>query len=383
MTATRTPRGEQRVDEVRDDALAHHVRGVGLNRHSVSHTKSILPHDVPRAGGCRSEVLWYSRRLRGRSSAAEHQLPKLRTRVRFPSPAPRRMRRSCASRSAFAAIGHSVWVVPKTRYARSGDVNVAYQVFGDGPIDLVFVPGFVSHVEMVWEEPHQARFLERLAAFCRVLLFDKRGTGMSDRVPIRELPTLEQRMDDVRAVMDAAGSERAALFGLSEGGAMCTLFAATYPERTTALIIFGGYARWIRDETFPWAPTRERHEELFGPMEEFWGLASPVAAPFAPSMNGDMEFAERAARHRSHGIESGCGSGVVPNEHRGRRPGRSVRDQCSDLDHAPLRRPALSHRTRSVPRRTHSRAKFVELAGDDHCRNSATATRYSTRSRSS
>jgi len=183
-----------------------------------------------------------------------------------------------------------------TRYAKSDGLNIAYQVFGEGPLDLVFVPGFVSHVEVAWEEPRFARFLERLAGFSRVLMFDKRGTGMSDRVPIDALPTLEKRMDDVRAVMDAAGSERAALFGYSEGGPMCTLFAATYPERTAALVIFGGYVRWIRDEDFPWAPTREEHEQLFGFIEAMWGEVSPVAAPFAPSMDGDMDFAERAAR---------------------------------------------------------------------------------------
>ncbi len=125
---------------------------------------------------------------------------------------------------------------PETKYAKSGDVHIAYQVIGQGNIDLVLVPGFVSHVECTWEEPSYARFLDRLSSFCRVILFDKRGTGMSDPVPVQELPTLEERMDDVRAVMDAAGSQRAALFGWSEGGAMSILFAATYPERTSALV---------------------------------------------------------------------------------------------------------------------------------------------------
>src|SRR5215468_2654003 len=123
---------------------------------------------------------------------------------------------------------------PTTKYARSGDVQVAYQVVGEGPQDLVLVPGWVSHVEYAWEEPSYSDFLRRLASFCRLILLDRRGTGLSDRVA--ELPTLEQRMDDVRAVMDAAGSERAALFGISEGGPMCLMFAATYPERTSALM---------------------------------------------------------------------------------------------------------------------------------------------------
>ena len=121
-------------------------------------------------------------------------------------------------------------MTPETRYAKSDDVNIAYQVVGDGPIDLVFVSGWVSHVEFAWEDPRQARFLNRLASFSRLLLFDKRGVGLSDRVPVNQLPILEERIGDVRAVMDAAGSERAALFGVSEGGAMSALFAASIPS---------------------------------------------------------------------------------------------------------------------------------------------------------
>src|SRR5919206_2444072 len=119
---------------------------------------------------------------------------------------------------------------PQTRFALSGDVNIAYQVVGDGPIDLVFVMGWVSNIDYCWQEPGFARFLRRLASFSRLIVFDKRGTGLSDRAV--GLPTLEERMDDVRAVMDAVGSERAALLGISEGGSLCILFAATYPERT-------------------------------------------------------------------------------------------------------------------------------------------------------
>src|SRR4051794_26889011 len=125
-------------------------------------------------------------------------------------------------------------MVPETRYARSGDVHIAYQVVGDGPIDLVLVPGFVSHVEESWEDPGATHFLQRLTSFSRLIRFDKRGTGMSDRVPDAALPTLDERMDDVRAVMDAAGCERAALLGMSEGGPMSVLFAATHPQRATA-----------------------------------------------------------------------------------------------------------------------------------------------------
>src|SRR5713101_6897685 len=127
-------------------------------------------------------------------------------------------------------------IPPKTQYARSGDLHIAYQIVGEGSLDLVYVSGWISHVELAWEEPTLAKFLRRLASFSRLIMFDKRGTGLSDRVPNDKLPTLEQRMDDVRAVLDAAGSERTALFGHSEGGNMCVLFAATYPARTRALV---------------------------------------------------------------------------------------------------------------------------------------------------
>ena len=133
--------------------------------------------------------------------------------------------------------------IPETRYARSGEFHIAYQVVGTGPLDLVFVPGFVSNVETAWEDPQLAHCFRRLASFARVILFDKRGTGMSDPVPVDQLPTLEQRMDDARAVMDAVGSSRAALVGVSEGGPLSLLFAATHPERTCALVIIGSFAR--------------------------------------------------------------------------------------------------------------------------------------------
>jgi pimeloyl-ACP methyl ester carboxylesterase len=128
---------------------------------------------------------------------------------------------------------------PRTQYARSGDVHIAYQVVGDGPIDVVLVPGFVSHLEQVWDDPHQTQFLRRLASFSRLIRFDKRGTGLSDPVPLDRLPTLEERMDDVRAVLDAVGSERASLFGISEGGPLSLLFGATHPARTVALVLYG------------------------------------------------------------------------------------------------------------------------------------------------
>src|SRR6516162_5401971 len=129
---------------------------------------------------------------------------------------------------------------PETRYARSGDLRIAYQVVGNGPFDLVYVPGFTSNIDLFWEMPEWANFLSRLAAFSRLILFDKRGTGLSDRVA--GIANLEERMDDVRAVMDAAGSQRAALLGVSEGGPMSLLFAATYPQRSQGVVLYGSYA---------------------------------------------------------------------------------------------------------------------------------------------
>jgi len=159
---------------------------------------------------------------------------------------------------------------PQTRYARSGEVNIAYQVVGAGPLDLVLVPGFVSHLDNDWEEPRPAHGLRRLASFSRLIRFDKRGTGLSDRSV--GLPDLETRMDDVRAVMDAVGSERAALYGYSEGGPMCCLFAATYPSRVSALVLYGSYAkRRDPDEDYPWTATWEERQAYAAEVERTWG----------------------------------------------------------------------------------------------------------------
>jgi pimeloyl-ACP methyl ester carboxylesterase len=170
---------------------------------------------------------------------------------------------------------------PETRYAKSGDVNIAYQVVGDGPFDLVYVPGWVSNIELVWEKPKPARFLERLASFSRLILFDKRGTGMSDRVSTDRLPTLEQRMDDVRAVLDAVGSKNAALLGHSEGGSMSVLFAATYPERSRALVLVGAFAKRIRTDDYPWAPSFEERLATIEEVERDWGTGLDIT-DYAP-----------------------------------------------------------------------------------------------------
>jgi class 3 adenylate cyclase len=168
---------------------------------------------------------------------------------------------------------------PRIQYTKSGGLHIAYQVTGGGPLDLIVVPGFVSHLEHQWEHPWSARFFERLGSFSRLIRFDKRGTGLSDRVG--GIPTLEQRMDDVRAVMDAVGSERAALFGVSEGGPMSLLFAATYPLRISALVLYGCYARrsWAPDH--PWGHTEEEWRAMIDTIEERWGQGSDGRAPSA------------------------------------------------------------------------------------------------------
>lgn len=139
-------------------------------------------------------------------------------------------------------------MTPEIKYALNGDVSIAYHILGNGPVDIIYVPPFVSNLELQWQEPQQARYLQRLASFSRLVMFDKRGTGLSDRSGIA---TLEERMDDLRAVMDAVGLERAVVFGTSEGGAMSLLFAATYPARVQALILYGAYARIVSAPDYP------------------------------------------------------------------------------------------------------------------------------------
>jgi serine/threonine protein kinase len=190
--------------------------------------------------------------------------------------------------------------VPEVHYARSGDVNIAYQVCGSGPLDLVFVMGWISHLEWFWREPSFARFLRQLGTFARVILFDKRGTGLSDRVANDRLPTLEQRMDDVRAVLDEIGSKSAVLCGISEGGPMCALFAATCPERTRGLVMIGSYARRLRGDGYPWGSTPEARERFCDEILRHWG--GPVGiAERAPSKAADPAFREWWAAYLRHG----------------------------------------------------------------------------------
>jgi class 3 adenylate cyclase len=180
-------------------------------------------------------------------------------------------------------------MIPETRYAKSGEIHVAYQTFGSGQINLVLCPGWASHIEYAWEEPMYAKFLQRLGTFARVAWFDKRGTGLSDRVS--DMPTLEERMDDIRAVMDTVNFEHAILFGVSESGSMSILFAATYPKRTDALILYGAFAKRLRSKDYPWGPTLDEREKWIATLEDGWGGTMELAT-LAPSTVNDLAFSK-------------------------------------------------------------------------------------------
>jgi pimeloyl-ACP methyl ester carboxylesterase len=254
-------------------------------------------------------------------------------------------------------------MIPETRYAKSGEVNIAYQVIGEGPRDLVLVPGWVSNLEVFWEEPSLARFLRRLASFSRLILFDKRGTGLSDRVT--DLPNLETRMDDVRAVMDKVGSERAALLGYSEGGPMCALFAATYPARTSALIMVGSYARRTWAPDYPWGPTPEQHQEFFAKCERDWG--GPVGLEQrGPSVAHDDRFRQWWARLLRMGASPGANLALLRMnaEMDVRHVLPTIRAPTLIL-HSVGDRALDARGSRSMAQQIPG-AKYVELPGNDH-----------------
>ena len=254
---------------------------------------------------------------------------------------------------------------PQTRYVKSGDVYIAYQVIGDGPLDIVFVPGFVSNLEATWDSPARANFFNRLASFSRLILFDKRGTGMSDRSS--QIFTLEQRMSDVHAIMEAVGSRRAALFGISEGGPMSILFAASYPERTAALIIYGSYARrsWAPDFQFGW--TDEKYKAFFDNVEKHWGTAKGIDfAEWAPSVAHDEVQVNRMAAYFRSAASPGATRAVMQMNQeidvRHILPSVSVPtlilhrtgERIANIEHA-------RYMAERIPR-----AKLVELSGIDH-----------------
>jgi serine/threonine protein kinase len=255
--------------------------------------------------------------------------------------------------------------VPQVRYARSGDVGIAYQVVGQGPVDLVFVMGWISHLEWFWKEPSFAAFLRALAQHARVILFDKRGTGLSDRVPTDRLPTLEQRMDDVRAVLDAVGSERAVLCGISEGGPMCALFAATYPARTAGLVMIGSYARRLTGDGYPWGSTAAQRERFCEEILTAWG--GPVGiAERAPSKADDPAFRAWWAAYLRHGASPNAAVAltrmnaaidvrpVLPTIKVPTLVVHRTGDRCLRIDEGRFL-------ARSIPG-----ARMVELPGDDH-----------------
>jgi pimeloyl-ACP methyl ester carboxylesterase len=252
---------------------------------------------------------------------------------------------------------------PQTHYARNGDVNIAYQVVGEGPRDLVFVPGWISNVEVFWEEPAVVRFFERLASFARLILFDKRGTGLSDRMA--DMPSLEVRMDDVRAVMDAVGSSQAAVFGYSEGGQMCALFAAFHRDRTSALIMHGSYARMLTAPDYPWGRTPARLEQRIEEYLRDWAPACDIDLR-APTMAGDPRFREWWTRFLRHGASPAAAVGlmrmngqidirhVLPSIRVPTLVMHPVGDQTIDVG-------AGRALAAAIPE-----AKYVELPGQDH-----------------
>ncbi len=196
---------------------------------------------------------------------------------------------------------------PETRYAKSGDLSIAYAAYGDGP-DLVVAPGFISHLEVGREEPALAHFYDRLATFRRVITFDKRGTGLSDPVP--DAPSLEENVEDLRAVMDAAGSERADVVGVSEGGAMAALFAAVDPERTRSLVLYGTFARVLWAPDYPWGVSAELHTQLLELAQARWGDGVGLGA-WAPSCADDARMRAWWARFQRTAASPGMAHKVL------------------------------------------------------------------------
>lgn len=188
---------------------------------------------------------------------------------------------------------------PVTQYTKSGRINIAYQVFGSGPVDLVYIPGWVSNIDWMWACPELVSFLQELGKIARVILFDKRGTGLSDRIV--ELSTLEERMDDIRAVMDAVGSQKAILFGHSEGGCVSALFAATYPNRVVSLISFGIFAKRRYSPDYPWAPTEEERQRVHDMIDNSWGSGEMQLETLAPSKANDKTFMDWLANYLRSG----------------------------------------------------------------------------------
>lgn len=254
---------------------------------------------------------------------------------------------------------------PQTLYARSGGLNIAYQLVGDGPLHLLWIAGFVSNVELAWEEPALAHFFRRLASFSTLILFDKRGTGLSDRVPRDNLPTLEERMDDVRAVLDAVGADRAALVGHSEGGNLAMLFAAAHPERTVALVTLGVFAKRLWSADYPWAQTREQRDAEIAAVERNWGQTADVDH-LAPSVANDEAFRRRLATYFRLSASPGDAAALLRmnTEVDTRNVLPTIRVPTLCLHHTGDR-DANVEEGRWIASRIPG-ARFVELPGEDH-----------------
>jgi class 3 adenylate cyclase len=247
------------------------------------------------------------------------------------------------------------------RYARSGEVNIAYQVTGAGPFDLVLVHGFYSHLELDWQHPAARSTYERLGTFARLIRFDKRGTGLSDRNV--GLPDFETRMDDVRAVMDAAGSERAALFGYSEGGPMVILFAATYPERTRALALYGTYAKRLYSEDYPWAPTWEERVATAEELERNWGEKFDIGV-LAPNADETL-VSWLGLRGRAALSPAAARDLILMNSQADVRAALPAVQAPTLVMHRTGDRDSKVEEGRYIAERIPG-ARFVELSGEDH-----------------
>jgi pimeloyl-ACP methyl ester carboxylesterase len=251
--------------------------------------------------------------------------------------------------------------MPPIRYAKSGDVNIAYQVTGEGPFDLVLVHGFFSHLEVDWENPAWRHIIDRLSSFSRLIRFDKRGTGLSDRSI--GMPDFEARMDDVRAVMEASGSERAALLGYSEGGPMCMLFAAAYPERTRALVLYGTYAKRLRTDDYPWAPTWEERVAAAEALERDWGEKFDLES-MAP--NATPELVEWMGRRGRAALSPrGAHDLILMNSKADVREALPLIQAPTLVLHRSGDRDAKVVEGRYLAERIPG-ATFVELSGEDH-----------------
>jgi len=253
-------------------------------------------------------------------------------------------------------------VGPETRYAKAGDVSIAYQVFGEGPIDLVHVPGLISHVEYQWEQPSCARFLDRLGSFARVIVYDKRGIGLSDPVP--DAPMVDERMDDIRAVMDAAGVERAALLGVSEGGSLSALFAASHPDRVTSLVIYGGFPRLMEAPDYPWGFTDEQTDEFFVAVDQAWGEGISLLL-VAANRRDDRAFHEWWCRFERMAASPGMIKAAMRLNMQ-----IDIRDVLPAV-HTPAlvlhtRDDAISLEGARLMAREMPNAKLIELPGEDH-----------------